>query len=106
MARKLCFYAHHQDNALCIYPHQYGTTEMCQAPMPQIGQTLLHCFLWFEINLHSHKSDPPNPLHHILKTSTFCNIKSTRASTIIHNIEQPMQKQFHDLHNSSPTTNF
>ncbi len=35
---------------------------------------------------------------HVQKASTFCNIESTRVSTIVHHIEQPI-KQLHALRN-------
>jgi hypothetical protein len=64
--------------------------------MPQAGQALLNCLLWFGINFHSQNQYATfEPLHHIQEASTFCNIELTKVATTTHHIEQSMQKQLH-----------
>jgi hypothetical protein len=69
---------------------------MCQDLVPQARQALLNCLLWSKVNFHfQNKNVTFEPLHHIQKASTFCNIELTKVATTTHHIDQSMQKQLH-----------
>jgi hypothetical protein len=51
---------------ICNGPHQHGIIKMHEVPMPQVAQMFFHCFLWFEIHLHSQSQNvAPKPFHHM-----------------------------------------